>query len=265
MPAPCAPKKWKTGFFFALSPWPCGFPYRWIEGTPPPMSVGERDVSLTSFINILNEKPYDCQVLIDEGLLGRFGLSPYVEPLDEPLASTSGSSLIKRRRREKTRLLPILREGPLPPVPLRGKCRGVVTPENRLLLAPLGREDLERKAALHLLNVIHPLFNTLVVLFDFLLTPFDLSQGLAACDTLFSRYQGVSPAGSGETSAQKAEEKIRRLEKENAQLREAKKEVANHRAQMEKELRRLSKVSADHEKALRRTMEKAVADCPNSE
>ncbi|KAL0431403.1 UNVERIFIED_CONTAM: hypothetical protein Sradi_0766300 [Sesamum radiatum] len=34
---------------------------------------------------------------------------------------------------------------------------------------------------------------------------------------------------------------------------------------MEKELRRLSKVSADHEKALRRAVEKAVADYPNSE
>ncbi|KAL0355720.1 UNVERIFIED_CONTAM: hypothetical protein Sradi_4018900 [Sesamum radiatum] len=34
---------------------------------------------------------------------------------------------------------------------------------------------------------------------------------------------------------------------------------------MEKELRRLSKASADHEKALRRAVEKAVADYPNSE
>ncbi|KAL0430209.1 UNVERIFIED_CONTAM: hypothetical protein Sradi_0646900 [Sesamum radiatum] len=34
---------------------------------------------------------------------------------------------------------------------------------------------------------------------------------------------------------------------------------------MEKELRRLSKASADHEKALRRAVEKAVADYPNLE
>ncbi|KAL0435157.1 UNVERIFIED_CONTAM: hypothetical protein Sradi_0223600 [Sesamum radiatum] len=70
LPAPNAPKKWKSGFFFALSSWPWGFPNRWIEETPPPMSVGERDVSLTSFINVLNEKSYDCRALIDERLLG---------------------------------------------------------------------------------------------------------------------------------------------------------------------------------------------------
>ncbi|KAL0405865.1 UNVERIFIED_CONTAM: hypothetical protein Slati_3900400 [Sesamum latifolium] len=34
---------------------------------------------------------------------------------------------------------------------------------------------------------------------------------------------------------------------------------------MEKELKRLSKVSADHERALRRAVENAVADYPNSE
>ncbi|KAL0294403.1 UNVERIFIED_CONTAM: hypothetical protein Sradi_6889900 [Sesamum radiatum] len=34
---------------------------------------------------------------------------------------------------------------------------------------------------------------------------------------------------------------------------------------MEKELRRLSKTSADHEKTLRKAVEKAVADYPNSE
>ncbi|KAL0420851.1 UNVERIFIED_CONTAM: hypothetical protein Slati_3108000 [Sesamum latifolium] len=34
---------------------------------------------------------------------------------------------------------------------------------------------------------------------------------------------------------------------------------------MEKELKRLCKASADHEKALRRAVEKAVADYPNSE
>ncbi|KAL0440143.1 UNVERIFIED_CONTAM: hypothetical protein Slati_2497300 [Sesamum latifolium] len=88
---------------------------------------------------------------------------------------------------------------------------------------------------------------------------------MAVCSTLFSRYQGVPPAVSGETLAQKVEEKIKRLERENAQLRGAKKEAASHRAQMEKELKRLTKVSADHERALRRAVEKAVADYSNSE
>ncbi|KAL0290210.1 UNVERIFIED_CONTAM: hypothetical protein Sradi_7054800 [Sesamum radiatum] len=60
------------------------------------------------------------------------------------------------------------------------------------------------------------------------------------------------------------EEKVKRLEKENAQSREAKKEAASHRTQMEKELKRLSKESAEHEKALRRAVEKAVHDYPNS-
>ncbi|KAL0411573.1 UNVERIFIED_CONTAM: hypothetical protein Slati_3747000 [Sesamum latifolium] len=61
------------------------------------------------------------------------------------------------------------------------------------------------------------------------------------------------------------EEKIKRLERENAQLREAKKVASSHRAQMEKELKRLSKVSADHERALRQAVEKAVAEYPHSE
>ncbi|KAL0367754.1 UNVERIFIED_CONTAM: hypothetical protein Sradi_3665500 [Sesamum radiatum] len=75
LPAPSAPKKWKNGFFFVLSSWPWGFPDQWIEETPPPLSVGERDASLTAFVNILNEHPYDCRALIDERLLGHFGLS----------------------------------------------------------------------------------------------------------------------------------------------------------------------------------------------
>ncbi|KAL0420634.1 UNVERIFIED_CONTAM: hypothetical protein Slati_3086300 [Sesamum latifolium] len=58
------------------------------------------------------------------------------------------------------------------------------------------------------------------------------------------------------------EEKTQRLKRENAQLREAKKEAATQRAQMGKE--RLSKVSAEHKKALRQAVEKAVADYPNS-
>ncbi|KAL0291094.1 UNVERIFIED_CONTAM: hypothetical protein Sradi_7035000 [Sesamum radiatum] len=66
-------------------------------------------------------------------------------------------------------------------------------------------------------------------------------------------------------TTQKAEERARRLEKENAQLKEAKREAATQLAQMEKDLRRLSKASADHEKILRRAVEKAVADYPNSE
>ncbi|KAL0445089.1 UNVERIFIED_CONTAM: hypothetical protein Slati_2231600 [Sesamum latifolium] len=54
---------------------------------------------------------------------------------------------------------------------------------------------------------------------------------MAACETLFSQYQGVPPAVSVDTSSKKMEEKVKLLEKENAQLEEAKKEAANHRAQ----------------------------------
>ncbi|KAL0404440.1 UNVERIFIED_CONTAM: hypothetical protein Sradi_2084800 [Sesamum radiatum] len=61
------------------------------------------------------------------------------------------------------------------------------------------------------------------------------------------------------------EEKVKCLEKENAQLKEARKEAATHRAQMDKELKHLSKESAEHEKSLRRAAEKAVHDYPNSE
>ncbi|KAL0411684.1 UNVERIFIED_CONTAM: hypothetical protein Slati_3758100 [Sesamum latifolium] len=78
-------KNGKKEFFFVLSSWPWGFPNRWIEEPPSSVAVGERDISLTSFINLLNERPYDCRAMIDERLLGHFGLSPRVEPLEEPL------------------------------------------------------------------------------------------------------------------------------------------------------------------------------------
>ncbi|KAL0420911.1 UNVERIFIED_CONTAM: hypothetical protein Slati_3114000 [Sesamum latifolium] len=58
---------------------------------------------------------------------------------------------------------------------------------------------------------------------------------------------------------------MKRLEKENAQLREAKKEATSHQTQMEKELKRLSKESAEHEEALRKAVEKVVRDYPHSE
>ncbi|KAL0445192.1 UNVERIFIED_CONTAM: hypothetical protein Slati_2241900, partial [Sesamum latifolium] len=61
----------------------------------------------------------------------------------------------------------------------------------------------------------------------------------------------VSAAVFVDTSSKKVEEKVKHLEKENAQLREAKKEAATHRAQTDKELKRLSKASAEHEKAPR--------------
>ncbi|KAL0345833.1 UNVERIFIED_CONTAM: hypothetical protein Sradi_4414600 [Sesamum radiatum] len=54
-----------------------------IEEPPPSVAVGERDASLSSFLELLNEIPYDCQALIDERLLGHFCLSPQVEPLEE--------------------------------------------------------------------------------------------------------------------------------------------------------------------------------------
>ncbi|KAL0411718.1 UNVERIFIED_CONTAM: hypothetical protein Slati_3761500 [Sesamum latifolium] len=308
LPAPSAPKKWKSGYFFVLSPGSWGFPDRWIEETPPSLSVRERDVSLTSFINLLNERPYDCRAMIDERLLGHFGLSPHVEPLDKSLVSvmfskylrelsekekggatppshsgrgTPASSASKGKRpmspsggtpsegpAKRTRASSIatppassLRPSapPPPPPPNREEkgvpprsprssgglfsrssftqeegevsslaasvMRGVVIPEDRRFLAPLGHGSV---------------------------TP--SSPGIKGC-----------PLPSGEASVQRMEEKIKRLERENAQLREAKKEASSHRAQMEKELKRLSKVSADHERALRQAVEKAVAEYPHSE
>ncbi|KAL0439396.1 UNVERIFIED_CONTAM: hypothetical protein Slati_2422600 [Sesamum latifolium] len=75
LPVPNPPKNWKKGFFFGLSSWPWGFPDRCIEEPPPSVVVGERDISLTSFINLLNERPYDSRAMIDERLLGHFDLS----------------------------------------------------------------------------------------------------------------------------------------------------------------------------------------------
>ncbi|KAL0411184.1 UNVERIFIED_CONTAM: hypothetical protein Slati_3708100 [Sesamum latifolium] len=48
------------------------------------------------------------------------------------------------------------------------------------------------------------------------------------------------------------EEKVKRLEKENAELKDAKREAISHRSQMEKELKYLSKESAEHEEAPRK-------------
>ncbi|KAL0345716.1 UNVERIFIED_CONTAM: hypothetical protein Sradi_4402900 [Sesamum radiatum] len=59
------------------------------------------------------------------------------------------------------------------------------------------------------------------------------------------------------------EEKVKRLEKENAQIRESKKEATSHQTQMEKLLKCLSKKSAEHEEALRKAVEKVVHDYPN--
>ncbi|KAL0402105.1 UNVERIFIED_CONTAM: hypothetical protein Slati_4240400 [Sesamum latifolium] len=72
-------------------------------------------------------------------------------------------------------------------------------------------------------------------------------------------------AVSGDAPSKKMEEKLKRLEKENDQLKDAKREAASHRSQMEKELKRLSKESAEHEEALRKAVEKAVHDYPHSE
>ncbi|KAL0449052.1 UNVERIFIED_CONTAM: hypothetical protein Slati_1461600 [Sesamum latifolium] len=104
LPAPNAPKKWKSGYFFALSSGPWGFFDRWIEETPPSLTVEERDIPLTSFINLLNERPYDCRAMIDERLLGHFGLSPHVEPLDESLADIMFSKYFREfSEKEKER------------------------------------------------------------------------------------------------------------------------------------------------------------------
>ncbi|KAL0438689.1 UNVERIFIED_CONTAM: hypothetical protein Slati_2351900 [Sesamum latifolium] len=104
LPAPNALKKWKSGYFFVLSSGPWGFLDRWIEETPPSVTVGERDVSLSSFINLLNERPFVCRAMIDERLLGHFGLSPHVEPLDKPLADIMFSKYFREfsdKEREK--------------------------------------------------------------------------------------------------------------------------------------------------------------------
>ncbi|KAL0319886.1 UNVERIFIED_CONTAM: hypothetical protein Sradi_5250100 [Sesamum radiatum] len=268
LPAPSAPKKWKSGIFFALSSWPWGFPDRWIEETSPPMSVGERDISLTSFINVLKEKPYDCRALIDERLLGHFGLSPHVEPLADIMFNKYFRELSDKERE---------RGGSMPP---SHSARGTYTSSASKGKRPMspsggapskGPEKIPGTARQGLLPYSPPGLPCLIPLLPlaekrrgYLLDLLVLYESCSAVLPLLRR-RGVPPAESEETSAQKAEEKIKRMERENAQLREAKKEAANHRAQMEKELRRLSKVSADHEEALRRAVEKAVADYPNSE
>ncbi|KAL0444714.1 UNVERIFIED_CONTAM: hypothetical protein Slati_2194100 [Sesamum latifolium] len=207
--------------------------------------------------------------MIDERLLGHFGLSPQVEPLEEPLdyaerekggnnppgrspkrTPASSSSKGKRPMSHPTGTPP---EGPAkrtrasslgtPPV---SSSKPSVTPPPDL---PPGRRR-------GLLLVLPFFFGSFFLNFLFFV------QGMAACETLFSRYQGVFTAVSVDTPSKKMEEKVKRLEKENAQLREAKKEAATHRTQMEKELKRLSKESAEHEKALRRRWRRPCMTTP---
>ncbi|KAL0345834.1 UNVERIFIED_CONTAM: hypothetical protein Sradi_4414700 [Sesamum radiatum] len=90
-------------------------------------------------------------------------------------------------------------------------------------------------------------------------------QGIFACDSLFSWYQGVSPVLSSDASRKKLEEKVKCLEKENAQLKEAKKETTSQCNQMEKELKCLSKESAGHEETLKKAVEKVVHDYSHSD
>ncbi|KAL0411955.1 UNVERIFIED_CONTAM: hypothetical protein Slati_3785200 [Sesamum latifolium] len=286
LPVPNPQKNWKKGFFFVLSSWPWGFPDQWIEEPPPSIVVRERDASLLSFLILLNERPYDCRALIDERLLGHFSLSPQVEPLEEPLEYAAGENgggapsshspkgtpassgskgkkpmppprgvtsegPAKRTRASSLGTPPIGSSKPSatppPPPPIKeekgvsswpsrsSSGLGVVIPEDRRLLAPLPRENLERKVALYLM------------------------KGISVCGTLFSRYQRVPPALSSDTPSKKLEEKVKRLEKENAQFKEAKKDAASQRSQMEKELKRLSKEGEENE-ALRKAVEKVVRD-----
>ncbi|KAL0413198.1 UNVERIFIED_CONTAM: hypothetical protein Sradi_1521500 [Sesamum radiatum] len=84
-----------------------------------------------------------------------------------------------------------------------------------------------------------------------------------ACDILLSWYQGVPSAVPSDTPSKKLEEKVKRLEKENAQLKDAKKEAASQRSQMEKELKHLSKEGVEREEALRKA--EGCHDYPYSE
>ncbi|KAL0463288.1 UNVERIFIED_CONTAM: hypothetical protein Slati_0216400 [Sesamum latifolium] len=173
------------------------------------------------------------QAIIDKRLLGHFGLIPQVESLDESLVGEKGGRTPPTRSPKGTPTSSGLKgkRTVSPPAGVTSEgdlyvrssfaqdegeassmdlalMRGVVTLEDRHILAPLTREDLERKAALYL---------------------------------------------------------MKRLEKENAKLKDAKKEAASHQSQMEKELKRLSKESAEHEETLRKAIEKAVRDYPYSD
>ncbi|KAL0416461.1 UNVERIFIED_CONTAM: hypothetical protein Slati_3478000 [Sesamum latifolium] len=259
LPVPNPPKNWKKGFFFVLSSWPWGFLDQWIEDPPPSITVGERDVSLSSFLTLLNERPYDCRALIDERLLGNFGLSPQEKgggasssrsPKGTPFSSGSkgkrpisppggitSEGPAKRTRASSLGTPPTGSSKPSatppPPPPIKEE-KWVSSRPSRSSSG--GLEDLERKTVLYLM------------------------KGISACDTLFSRYQGVPPALSSDTPSKKLEEKVKRLEKKNAQLKEAKKEAASQRSQMDRELKRLSKEGSEHEEALR----KVVRDYPYS-
>ncbi|KAL0434287.1 UNVERIFIED_CONTAM: hypothetical protein Slati_2763000 [Sesamum latifolium] len=170
---------------------------------PPSIAVWEKDASLASFLTLLNERPYGSRVMIDERLLGHFGLSPQVEPLEEPLADimfnkyfwdyaagerggdtppahlprgTPASSGSKGKS-PMSPPIGVTSEGPAK----RTRAR-VVPWEDRRFLAPLAREDLERKAALYLLKEVAKVA-----------IPF-LEYGFNACKDQFLA-QGYPPAG----------------------------------------------------------------------
>ncbi|KAL0420678.1 UNVERIFIED_CONTAM: hypothetical protein Slati_3090700 [Sesamum latifolium] len=85
------------------------------------------------------------------------------------------------------------------------------------------------------------------------------------CVELFSQPQGTPPIPQSEAQRWKLGDNVERLNAENVKLKEAKKEVTSRNEQLEKELKKLQREVASHEGPIRKAVDKAMLDFPNTE
>ncbi|KAL2226240.1 UNVERIFIED_CONTAM: hypothetical protein Sindi_1982700 [Sesamum indicum] len=206
-------------------------------------------IALSSLLEELSKKPYLCRALIDERLLGHFGLIPRVDfgsPLESPNRGPSiklcttfchtsfppsirdeGGVLLKsfhasseslyirqsvEQEKEKDRLVAEL-------------MRGMLPLGDRHLLASFTWEELERMISTYLIKIHPPTpfgFLLLEIILDFLF----MFQATSLCQEFFSLLQGAPPASQEDAQRRKLEDKMERLNADIAKLKEEKKEAA---------------------------------------
>ncbi|KAL2230572.1 UNVERIFIED_CONTAM: hypothetical protein Sindi_1651600 [Sesamum indicum] len=278
-------------------PSPClVFPKVMIHEAHPPARVGTRTEALSSLLEKLNASRYDCRSLIDERLLGHFGLAPVTEPLGDSLENIMFSKLMRDHMlggrsggtpTHKSSKGPLLLVAPRGALPRNLGQRHLLLspPPCFLLLLSLERRwtlflDLpsilaragQRKSLLgskleegvlssgdrQLLSPIsQEELEGMGVLYIF--------KATSVYEEFSSRPQGIPPISSSDAQMGKLEDRLERLGNENAKLREVKKEVTGRCQQLEREVRQLKKKAIGYEGALKRAVEKAMMDFPHFE
>ncbi|KAL0319831.1 UNVERIFIED_CONTAM: hypothetical protein Sradi_5244600 [Sesamum radiatum] len=263
-----------------------------------PMPFKERSDDLHLLLESLNADPYDCKSLIDERLLGHFGLSPWTEPLGDSL-----SCEISRGTEGEGPLLPAIPKGKGLHLLLRALPWGV--PPRNLALVPLvlhrqvhrglpwgqdergvplrvSRASSESPHSLSSLEVerggnlslVHSLLRGVLSRWTSNCWPLYLwknwreSLPLFCSRNLSNCMQGAlfpPPGGAFCASKRKLEDKAEHLNTDVGRLKEDKKELAARVQQQEREVKRLKKDVTSHEEALKKEVEKAELEFPNSE